>query len=354
MIYRSEMVDDIPAPIFHVSEGMIIWANFAAQEWLDRSLKSLANQPVKAVFETVTEVLNATEKSKTSYAPVSLYDYILHHIGGRSETVNLTIFPMSKGVGWMFQRLGFKPDRVKAKDQTFSAMGRMLAHEIKNPLAGISGAAQLLQDDIKSEEGKSLLWLIRSESARISRLTDRMEALGDPDPDKIDFVNIHEILTKARQLIQSSSPKFVKFTETYDPSLPFIKGDPDTLMQAVLNLIKNATEAIEYSGQSGEVRLETCFRSGVTRRISKNGLNQTLPIEIRISDDGPGIPDDLQRRLFQPFVTSKPSGQGLGLSLVSKIASAHGGLVEHASKPGKTVFSILLPLPSKNGDVHVL
>ena len=130
----------------------------------------------------------------------------------------------------------------------------------------------------------------------------------------------------------------------FDPSIPQTLGDRDTLMQAVLNVIKNAAEAINSAGGSGEIKLRTTFRSGVTRKMPSGQRGASLPIEIRITDDGPGIPPAIRDQIFQPFVTNKPSGQGLGLALVTKVAAAHGGLVEVNSRPGKTVFSILLPV----------
>ena len=219
-----------------------------------------------------------------------------------------------------------------------SGMGRMIAHELKNPLAGIKGAAQLLRDDVDSEEGLALIELIGSEIDRIRRLADRMEKLGDDDPTGSEQVNIHEILRQARRIIQSANPNIV-FDERYDPSLPHAFGDPDTLMQALLNLIKNAAES---AGEHGKIRLETSFRAGV--RGGKSG--RLLPVQIQIIDDGPGIPKDMLTQIFQPFVTTKPEGQGLGLALVSKVATAHEGLVEVQSVPGRTVFSLLLPAPT--------
>ena len=218
-------------------------------------------------------------------------------------------------------------------------MGRMIAHELKNPLAGIKGAAQLLRDDVESSEGLALIELIGSEIDRIGRLVDRMEKLGDVDPTGAEQVNIHEILRQARRIIQSANPSLV-FDERYDPSLPHVYGDPDTLMQALLNLIKNAAES---AGERGKILLETSVRTGVRGGAS----GKLLPVQIRIIDDGPGVPKDMMAQIFQPFVTTKHEGQGLGLALVSKVAAAHHGLVEVQSVPGRTVFSLLLPAPPK-------
>ena len=146
---------------------------------------------------------------------------------------------------------------------------------------------------------------------------------------------------------QSANLKLV-FTERYDPSLPHAKGDADTLMQALLNIIKNAAEAIEEAEDNGEIILETRFRSGVSKITDQT--TRHLPIEIRIIDNGPGVAENIKEQLFQPFVTSKPEGQGLGLALVSKVASAHGGIVEVSSRPGRTKFSLLLPVPEDSID----
>jgi len=192
---------------------------------------------------------------------------------------------------------------------------------------------------VESDEGRALIELIGSEIDRIRRLADRMEKLGDDDPQSAERVNIHEILRQARRIIQSANPSII-FDERYDPSLPHAFGDPDTLMQALLNLIKNAAES---AGDNGQIRLETSFRTGV--RGGKSGRN--LPVQIKIIDDGPGIPKDMLTQIFQPFVTTKSQGQGLGLALVSKVAAAHEGLVDVQSVPGRTVFSLLLPAPSE-------
>lgn len=340
-----DMADDIPMPLVAIDDGEITWVNLSAQEWLDASLKGLKGQALTDVFLGFDQAKDACLRSELSRAPVSIYDLIIQRENKADERVNLTVFPLQKGTGLLFHLQGAKPSQIgreQSGEPAVSAMGRMLAHEIKNPLAGISGAAQLLRADVETEEGRSLIELIRSETARIRRLADRMESLGERNPENVGPVNIQELLTSARKIIQSASPSNIEFSETYDPSTPIVTGDPDTLMQAILNLIKNASEAIENTGLPGEIHLETSFRSGVMRRLRSK--SKQLPVEIRITDTGPGIPTDMQTSLFQPFVTSKPTGQGLGLSLVSKVANAHGGLVEHSSRPGKTVFSILLPL----------
>ena len=345
----ANVSEDIPTPIVSVDPANhdIIWANQAAQEWIGTSLRSMMRGSLRNIFKDIDGILVAVKRCGEALAPVSLYDYVIKRERRADTKCNITVFPSGTHVAIMFRPHTKHPNATLTGGQATSAMGRMLAHEIKNPLAGIDGAAQLLRDDVSSKEGKDLIDLIRSEINRIRRLADRMETLGDRDPENLRPINIHEILRDARRIVEAASPETLIFTEHYDPSLPEAFGDSDTLMQAILNLIKNAAESIEQSGVGGEIKLETSFRSGVTRYVPGQAQRQQLPIEIRIIDDGPGIDDTVRNRLFEPFITNKPTGQGLGLALVSKIAAAHGGLVEIHSQPSSTVFSLLLPAPNK-------
>ena len=337
------LVDDWPFPLFLVepeSEN-VKWANQAALEWLEKSMQRVIGQTPWDMVSVGPQAAIIIAKCKELNAPLTIRDCAINRSGQEEEFCHLTAYPTEGGIGLSILMSGHKPRSSKVGGQLVSGMGRMIAHELKNPLAGIKGAAQLLRDDVKGKEGLSLIDLIGSEIDRIRRLADRMETLGDQDPANVERVNIHEILRRARRVIQSANPKLI-FTERYDPSLPHAKGDADTLMQALLNLIKNAAEAVEPLGADGEIILETRFRSGVSRRNGTDEMAQHLPIEILIVDNGPGIADHITDQLFQPFVTTKPEGQGLGLSLVSKVAAAHGGIVEVKSRPGKTKFSLLL------------
>lgn len=334
------LVDDWPFPLFKLDKAdHVIWANQAAQDWLGKSLRQIMDKEIWGDIETEPDTRLIAMKSRAQSGAVTSRHIVVKTKGsaGDGKMAHLTAYPTEGGTGLSFWFVGPEPREAKMGGQVVTGMGRMIAHELKNPLAGIKGAAQLLRDDVDTEEGLALITLIGSEIDRIRRLADRMERLGNDDPSAVERVNIHELLRQARRVIQSANPKIV-FDERYDPSLPHASGDPDTLMQAILNLIKNAAESV---GETGQIRLETSFRSGV--RSGKSSRN--LPIEIRIIDDGPGIPKDLIAQIFQPFVTSKPEGQGLGLALVSKVAAAHEGLVEVKSVPGRTVFSLLLPSP---------
>ncbi len=216
----------------------------------------------------------------------------------------------------------------------------MLAHEIRNPLAGISGAAQLLEMGL-GDADRELTGLIQTEAARIGKLVDRVEQFGDLRPAQRSPLNIHDVLDRARRAAKAGFGSHARFSEDFDPSLPPTAGDPDQLLQVFQNLLKNAAEAIPKVG--GTISLSTAYRPGV-KLLRPGGGRESLPLLVTITDNGPGIPENLVRDIFDPFVSSKVNGTGLGLSLVSKFVADHGGVVECDSQPGRTRFRIRLPV----------
>jgi two-component system nitrogen regulation sensor histidine kinase GlnL len=227
--------------------------------------------------------------------------------------------------------------------RSVTGMAAILAHEVKNPLSGIRGAAQLLEASVGPAD-RELAELIRDEADRIRDLVDRMEAFGDK-PMTRAAVNIHRVLEHVRKLAQSGFAAHIKFQERYDPSLPPVWANRDQLVQVVLNLVKNAAEAATQDGvHHPEIILTTGFQQGMRVAIPGTNTRLDLPLYVSVRDNGHGIPDDIRPHLFEPFVTSKSTGTGLGLSLVAKIVGDHGGLIEVDSQPGRTEFRLHLPV----------
>jgi len=234
----------------------------------------------------------------------------------------------------------------RAAARSASGLASVLAHEIKNPLSGIRGAAQLLEQGL-TDEDRSLTQLICSETDRIRNLVDRMEVFGDERPLSKEPVNIHDVLEHVRRISESGFARGIRFIEDYDPSLPPVPGNRDKLVQAFLNLVKNAAEAIGENNKKGRIVMQTSFRPGVRLSVQGSDTRISLPLMIQIEDNGPGLPDHLREHLFDPFVTTKPNGTGLGLALVAKIINDHGGIIECDSEPDRTVFRVLLPMQDR-------
>jgi two-component system nitrogen regulation sensor histidine kinase GlnL len=221
------------------------------------------------------------------------------------------------------------------------ALAAMLAHEIKNPLSGIRGAAQLIEQNMPPDE-RTLTRLICSETDRIVALIDRMAVFSDYRPIERTAVNIHEVLERVLRLAEAGFGRHVRYFEMYDPSLPAVFGNKDQLIQIFLNLIKNAAEAAPSPG--GEIVLRTSYQHGVRLAVPGGRRRLQLPLEVSVQDNGPGIPPDVSSHLFEPFITTKPSGSGLGLPLVAKLVADHGGTIDFETGDNGTVFRVRLPL----------
>jgi two-component system, NtrC family, nitrogen regulation sensor histidine kinase GlnL len=224
-----------------------------------------------------------------------------------------------------------------------SGMASMLAHEIKNPLSGIRGAAQLLEPTL-SDSDRPLARLICDETDRIRDLVDQMEVFSDERPLQRLPINIHLVLDRVKQLIAAGDCQNLRLHEDYDPSLPAVNGNHDQLVQVFLNLAKNAVDAVEATDGPKEITFTTAFRPGVKLSVPGSTERISLPLEVCVHDTGNGVSDEIRPHIFEPFVTSKPQGRGLGLALVAKIVRDHGGVVECLKRERGTTFRILLPL----------
>jgi two-component system, NtrC family, nitrogen regulation sensor histidine kinase GlnL len=347
------VLDALPHPVIMVSaDGRIANANAAAEHFFDASLTLLRRYSLGDLVPFGSPLLALIDQVRARGAAVNEYKVDLGTPRNPGERlVDLHVAPLSERPGHvvvMLQKrtIADKMDRQlthRGAARSVTALAAMLAHEIKNPLSGIRGAAQLLEQSA-SDDDRTLTRLICEEADRIVKLVDRMEVFTDERPVEREPVNIHVVLDHVKRLAQSGFARHIRFIEEYDPSLPPVLGNRDQLIQIFLNLVKNATEAIGEGTTDGEIQLTTAFRPGV--RLSRPGgtTRVSLPLEFCVKDNGPGVPEDLLPHLFDPFVTTKPSGSGLGLALVSKIVGDHGGIIECESQPRHTTFRILMPV----------
>jgi two-component system, NtrC family, nitrogen regulation sensor histidine kinase GlnL len=338
-------------------DGKIKDANAAAEDFFDMSVAFLRRQTFRDLAPFGSPLLPLIEQVRQRGGAVNEYKVDLGTPRTPSERlVDLHVAPVPERPGEvvvMLQRrtMADKMNRQlthRGAARSLTALAAMLAHEIKNPLSGIRGAAQLLEQQA-SDDDRMLTRLICEEADRIVKLVERMEVFGDERPVERERVNIHMVLDHVKRLAQSGFARRIRFIEEYDPSLPPVFANRDQLIQVFLNLVKNAAEAVGEEAADGEIYLCTAFRPGV--RLSLPGSRRSkvaLPLEFCVKDNGPGVSDDLKPNLFDPFVTTKPSGTGLGLALAAKIIGDHGGIIECESQPRRTIFRVLMPMFTGN------
>jgi two-component system, NtrC family, nitrogen regulation sensor histidine kinase GlnL len=356
-IEHDALLAGLPHPILLLGpDNRIVYANPAAEIFVSASIAVLRRQTLAQVVAFGCPLLTLVEQVRRSGATVNEYavEVLIPRVDGAKlvdvfagpgpDQTQVMLMLQQRSMAQMIER----QLTHRASARSVSGMAAVLAHEIKNPLSGIRGAAQLLEPAL-SDDDRALTQLICTETDRIRDLVDQLEVFGDERPMPRLPVNIHDVLDHVQRLSETGFGRAIRHHADYDPSLPAVTGDRDKLIQAFLNLIKNAAEAITDAGGSspesgGRIVLQTSFKPGVRLSVPGRGTRVALPLMIQIEDNGPGVPDAMKAVMFDPFVTTKRTGSGLGLALVAKIIGDHGGIIECESEPRRTIFRILLPM----------
>jgi two-component system nitrogen regulation sensor histidine kinase GlnL len=337
----------LPIPTFLIApDNAITDVNPAGEGFLNASAKNVVGSPVWDMIAVDDPLEEAFGRARESSTPLFVNDIDVGSGQRAPLKSSLQIAPLSGMPGYMLMMISPRElagrmtqnHSVKSAAKSAIGMAEMLAHEIKNPLAGITGAAQLLSMNLSADE-LELTDLIVAESRRIVKLLEQVEQFGNLTEPVRKPVNLHDVLDRARRSALLGFGAQMKIIEDYDPSLPYALGDKDQLLQVVLNLLKNASEAAGEGG--GTIRLHTYFEHSFRMRRA-DGSGQSLPLQIEVIDDGPGLPEHIAGDIFDPFVSGRENGTGLGLALVSKIISEHDGWISVESTPGRTVFRISL------------
>ncbi|MCT4656145.1 MAG: ATP-binding protein [Cohaesibacter sp.] len=345
------MMNALPHPIVMVDpHGVVCGANDMAQIFFQTSTSSLIRLRIPDLLPFGSPVLALIDQARDRLAPVNEYRVDISNPRiGSDKIVDVYASPVTDRPGCitvMFQErsIADKMDRQlvhRDAARAVTGLAQMLGHEVKNPLSGIRGAAQLLESSVDDPD-RELTRLITEETDRIVRLIDRMEVFSDQRPIEREGVNIHVVLDRVKQLTRAEFGDRIRLVEEYDPSLPEVYANQDQLVQVFLNLVKNAAEAL-MEVKDPEIVLTTAFRPGIRMQVPGSQTRTSLPLEICVKDNGPGIPQELAKCLFDPFVTSKTNGSGLGLALVAKIIGDHGGVIEFDESGRQTVFRVMLP-----------
>jgi two-component system nitrogen regulation sensor histidine kinase GlnL len=351
-----DLLNALPHPLLCLdAQDVICWANIAAQTFLNLPLTALARRTFASLLPLHSPLLSLVQEARQAQSSFAEYGVEFELNTGLRIVGDVMLTPLHEPENWFLLTLQSRSVALminrhlnhQGAARSVVGVAAMLAHEIKNPLSGIRGAAQLLEEGA-DEASRELTQLICAEVDRVRALVDRMETFSDTRPMELKEENIHAILGHVYKIAQSGFARDISIKERYDPSLPPILANRDKLVQVFLNLVKNAVEASE---SRREIAITTAYRHGL--RVSFKGTSGRigLPLEVCVIDHGPGVPAELVDHIFEPFVTSKPSGSGLGLALVAKVIGDHGGIVEYdrLKDPERTVFRVLLPVYQGRG-----
>lgn len=353
-----QILGALPVPVVLLdTQNRFRFVNHAAEQFLGISASGLAQMGLGDLIPADNPLFLLIEQVRQGEASVSDHDLTLESPRLHKQGITVQGSPLpddADGGSVLLVMQDASAARALDRQLAFrgaarsvTGMAAILAHEVKNPLSGIRGAAQLLEGSVGPQD-QELTVLIRDEADRIRALVDRMEIFGEK-PIVRGAINIHRVLEHVRRLAQTGFAAHIRFSEIYDPSLPSVWGHRDQLVQVLLNLVKNAAEALTQAGHPNpEIILSTGFQHGMRLAVPGSSARVDLPLVVSVRDNGPGIPEDIRPHLFEPFVSSKAQGSGLGLALVAKIMGDHGGLIEVDSRPGRTEFRLHLPVLSDN------
>ncbi len=340
----------LPVPILLLdADNRVRYANSAAEQFIGISMAHLCKLRLSDLIPTDNPLFLLIEQVRAHEASVADHDLSLESPRLHKQGITVLGSPLPEDPGSVLLVLQ-DASTARALDRqlafrgaarSVTGMAAILAHEVRNPLSGIRGAAQLLEASVPAED-RELTVLIRDEADRIRALVDRMEMFSEKPPART-AVNIHRVMERVRKLAESGFAAGIRFHETYDPSLPPAWGNRDQLVQVMLNMVKNAAEALA-GHPNPEIVLATGFQHGVRVAVPGSAARMDLPLLVAVRDNGPGIAEDIRQHLFEPFVSTKAEGSGLGLALVAKVVGDHGGLIEVDSRPGRTEFRLHLPV----------
>lgn len=346
--FQENLWQSLPIPAFLMDPGDVIAeVNPAAEGFLNASARSVRGAPIFDVLAIDAPLDDQFRRVRIDQSSLFMNNVDVGSGNSAPVNCNVQMAPMTGMPGFVLMlmepriiadRLG-RSLSVKSAARSAIGMAEMLAHEIKNPLAGITGAAQLLSMNLTNDD-LELTDLIVSETRRIVKLLEQVEQFGNLRLPERSAVNIHDLLDRAKKSAAVGFAAHMKIIEDYDPSLPSTWVDSDHMLQVFLNLLKNAAEASR--GAPGTIRIRTFYDMAL--RLRRKDGTAALPLQVEIIDDGPGLPPEIAAEVFEPFVSGRENGTGLGLALVSKIISDHEGWISVDSVPGRTVFRISLPV----------
>lgn len=356
---HKRILDNLKTAVVLVEPDLCIaYVNPAAEDLLETSGTRVQGAPITSLFTEGVDTLAELRESVRTGAAYTKRETVLTLPGGASITVDYAVTPLvdetAAGTGTLALALELQPlDRllrisrdegILSSQESTQALMRGLAHEIKNPLGGLRGAAQLLARELPDSGLKDYTNIIIEEADRLRDLVDQM--LGPNKLPERRRLNIHEVSERVRQLLEVETLCKIRFERDYDPSIPELMGDRQQLIQAVLNVARNAVEALQRASPPGQ---QPCisFRTRALRQFTIGAHRHRLVVRLDVNDNGSGIAEAVRSTLFLPMVSGRPDGTGLGLSIAQSIVNRHQGLIECNSRPGMTQFSLFLPLEQK-------